>query len=760
MRYIYDLTQGGSVSIPGATFRAYGNLAITQEYLPVDISHPPWSWKPLKATAFDAADRGVADYAFAPGASTAYATTQSYDGAGQAGLLSSKTDALNQIATYSYDGAGRQSAVQYQNASSPTYSKQFTFDANGRHLTEASGLFGTQTSVYDWTGVLLTRSIPAYGPIPAATLRYEYYPDGMAKDINATVASLSQTTPLETWAYRADGRRASTILNYANKAYTLSESYTSAGRPQTSTDNFRTTSATYDASGQMSSLVLPAGPFTGIAHDPEGALTSYTGYQNYFPPSGTTITNSLTVRGELLGQSYAPDFAYDHTPLTPSHTAVAFNGYIDSGFNGIDIWDVRTKMPLSQWGDPGDTGQSLAYDTVGRLVSSNDGWTGWNSNGNEIEHSGSYTKAYDAENHLVSQSLTNYNLQGAKTCPGDWSPSPPGPNWPATVTGSVAYVWNVDDHPWIINGAGVIWNGDEPFISVNNGAIATIRIDNRAVLQPGPADPLAVLDRDMSGEAVSFHDSTGVLGLTLPGRYHSACGSPIPGSTTTRSGGLGDPIDEPRADGIWDGVNMIQGVRNYDTAIGKWTTPDAYKGNIHDPMSQQAYMWNRNNPYVYSDPSGFDTITIYARNADHLSESHTFIEVLTDATKGHPSRRIRYSFGPADEKDPLGSRLVRKDQNYDARYAGGRDTWGRTELAHCVGTCTKANGGFDEASLEKTAAAIDKAGVTYRWFTSNNATYTECVAGGGNCTLPPGFWDHGAFGWGFPIPIPSAGQKG
>ncbi|MDP9024073.1 MAG: hypothetical protein M3N13_01695, partial [Candidatus Eremiobacteraeota bacterium] len=401
MRYIYDLSQGGSVSIPGATFRAYGNLAVTQEYLPADISHPPWSWKPLKATAFDAVDRDIADYAFAPGASAAYATTQSYDAAGQAGLLSSKTDALNQTTTYSYDGVGRRSAVQFQNALSATYFKQFTFDANGRHLTDSSGLFGTQTNVYDWTGVLLTRSVPAYGPVPATTLKYEYYPDGMAKDINATVASLSQTTPLETWAYRADGRRASTILNYANKTYTLSESYTSAGRPQTTTDNFRTTSATYDGSGQMSSLVLPAGPFTSIAHDPEGAVTSYTGYQNYFSPSGTTITNSLTVRGELLGQSYAPDFAYDHTPLTPSHSAVAANGYIDTLFNGIDIWDVRTKMPLSQWGDPGDTGQTLAYDTVGRLVSSNDGWRGWNSNGNEIEHSGSYTKAYDAENHLV-----------------------------------------------------------------------------------------------------------------------------------------------------------------------------------------------------------------------------------------------------------------------------------------------------------------------------------------------------------------------
>jgi hypothetical protein len=55
---------------------------------------------------------------------------------------------------------------------------------------------------------------------------------------------------------------------------------------------------------------------------------------------------------------------------------------------------------------------------------------------------------------------------------------------------------------------------------------------------------------------------------------------------------------------------MIQGVRNYDSAIGQWTTPDTYKGVVHDPMSQQPYMWNRNNPYEYSDPSGYDVIML------------------------------------------------------------------------------------------------------------------------------------------------------
>jgi hypothetical protein len=57
--------------------------------------------------------------------------------------------------------------------------------------------------------------------------------------------------------------------------------------------------------------------------------------------------------------------------------------------------------------------------------------------------------------------------------------------------------------------------------------------------------------------------------------------------------------------GITDGSNTIQGVRSYDATIGTWTTPDAFGGKVGDPMSQKSYMWNRNDPELYNDPSGF-----------------------------------------------------------------------------------------------------------------------------------------------------------
>ncbi len=46
-------------------------------------------------------------------------------------------------------------------------------------------------------------------------------------------------------------------------------------------------------------------------------------------------------------------------------------------------------------------------------------------------------------------------------------------------------------------------------------------------------------------------------------------------------------------------------MRAYDPSANQWTTPDAYAGDVHDPMSQKPYMWNNNNAMAYSDPTGY-----------------------------------------------------------------------------------------------------------------------------------------------------------
>jgi RHS repeat-associated protein len=86
---------------------------------------------------------------------------------------------------------------------------------------------------------------------------------------------------------------------------------------------------------------------------------------------------------------------------------------------------------------------------------------------------------------------------------------------------------------------------------------------------------------------------------------------------------------------------QINGVRAFDPALGSWTTPDAYEGDIHDPASQQKYMWNRGNPVDYSDPSGYDPYVIYDPNRA-FGNGHLMIAVMNPKTGlGH-----LYSQGP------------------------------------------------------------------------------------------------------------------
>src|ERR1039458_4422386 len=73
--------------------------------------------------------------------------------------------------------------------------------------------------------------------------------------------------------------------------------------------------------------------------------------------------------------------------------------------------------------------------------------------------------------------------------------------------------------------------------------------------------------------------------------------------------GNSEQFMQNRLDGYNDGYgNTFQGVRSQDSNTGQWSTPDAYAGDVSDPMSQKPFMYDGNNPIAYSDPSGYQTI--------------------------------------------------------------------------------------------------------------------------------------------------------
>ncbi|MHB8415209.1 MAG: RHS repeat-associated core domain-containing protein, partial [Acidiferrobacteraceae bacterium] len=141
------------------------------------------------------------------------------------------------------------------------------------------------------------------------------------------------------------------------------------------------------------------------------------------------------------------------------------------------------------------------------------------------------------------------------------------------------------------------WDGGSLLLTTNSaGALDDIKIGGLAnfVISSGTVK-VAFNDRDFSGAIASSHTSAGA-GTWYP---------PNPNRQLCSSAGTSDPITQPGPDGITDGINIFQGARAYDPVLGNWTAPDALGGVVGDPMTQQAYMWNRNNPLAYSDPSGY-----------------------------------------------------------------------------------------------------------------------------------------------------------
>ena len=86
-----------------------------------------------------------------------------------------------------------------------------------------------------------------------------------------------------------------------------------------------------------------------------------------------------------------------------------------------------------------------------------------------------------------------------------------------------------------------------------------------------------------------------------------SCAPAINGLTNcTPYPGPGGYVQQVRIDGYTYGTYTFQGVRIFDSNSSQWLSPDAYAGEARDPMSQEPFIWNNNNPFAYVNPTGYD----------------------------------------------------------------------------------------------------------------------------------------------------------
>ena len=643
---------------------AHGNLFKTQELLPtttggaLTLTTPtsgvftklhPTLFVDIKGGNFDALDRATIGLTKVNQGSAGEITEQSsttYDDPSALGLGHQSCNAVHQCGTFAYDAEGRVQQITYSDTLSPT--RTAMFDPDGRVASVTSSVYGAQTYSYDSDGRLTQSVEPSSGGVTSsATLSYNYYANGWKTSVNVSSSGFSQAA-LFAYSYRSDGLTESQQINDTANALvgttTLTFTRSTAGRVQSRSEagpgsNPNTIASSYDAYGRPSGMSDPAGSYINAEYDATGHEL---GVGTSVGGVAAVASMAYTQRGELTKIATGVP--------NPAVTAYA-NGIgvtlPQAGWEGSTTWDPQMGVVLGSASDGGSGPSSnttgSTFDAAGRsvAVSVTNSFPDGLGDGSDTEEANSSTKIYDDENHLVAATAGPLLGSGGQTYSQmlayNW-----GPNGHPIQIGSTPI--NVTGTPSNMAFETLHWDGDQLlFTTDSSGQLDDIKVGSIADITP--LDPgykgITFYDRDFSGEVGFCHNATGAAGsgktnpylrtsklgslptspcavtghgqtMTGPSSiaWWSGEGMTVPGGRWATNGsaqvGHGTLIGMPRADGITDGLNVIQGVRSYDPTLGSWTTPDAYSGDVSAPASQKGYIWNDNNAVAYSDPGGFD----------------------------------------------------------------------------------------------------------------------------------------------------------
>jgi YD repeat-containing protein len=636
-RYIYDLSQGGTVAFRGQAISAHGNLYNVQQFLPSGSQIQSWSaGSPklvnstatvVKGSSFDALDRQTAEFSAVNGQISTRSFT--YDSNGAYGLLTGICNAVNQCGSATFDAAANVTAVAYNGGLSPNES--YTYDPARRIITATLSNIGTHTVAYDADGRITVSQDPSGGNLSSpATLTYHYYPNGARSSVDVSSTGLTQAGILS-YSYRADGAtQTQAITDSANGSVGTTVQhlqFTPAGRFSQQTEsgpgaNAAAITATYQ-NGQLISKTLPGGSLSTFEYDPEGMILGYGASVG----GGATqyLSFSYTTRGELVAASGMGSSSFAN--------GVALENATDSNGDPIAVsWDDLMGVPLSTGG--------YTFDLAGRLTQDPSGTT----------------RSFDANDHLTSEAYV-----GASD---------------ALLT----YTWGANGHPAAIGSAfgstmpspsqvqsdTLHWDGDQILFTNTLTWVDDIKFGADSEILPADANyrGLTSYDRDITGNVAFCHNATGANGTAAADPYHTATRfitsnvSPCRGSgmTAPASGmwwgspasrmptagaGTGQIIGMPAPDGIADDFNIIQGVRAYDPQLGTWETPDSYSGVIGDPMTQSSYAYKNNNPVNFRDPSG----NVYAQVCDPTTQHVDFLTGKCVDNPPGPFYSFNLSFG-------------------------------------------------------------------------------------------------------------------
>jgi len=242
--------------------------------------------------------------------------------------------------------------------------------------------------------------------------------------------------------------------------------------------------------------------------------------------------------------------------MNPSWTSDSWEGYM------YDLEEIEGRSVESY--SPGDA-MDLMYDANGNLVSGD----------------GMY-RVYNSLNQLSK--IYNGSLEGELLQEYTYHP-----------TEERVLVKKTYEDSSLIE---TVYYVDSNFVRVVNSSgsfdYTYVKHEGQLVAQKNPDGSKIFIHADHLGSSTVVTDSSGDV---LENTTYSPYGQVVTGGTSTRYGYEGKEHDSVVGDTDFH-------FRKYKSEWGLFTQPDTLIQNVYDPQSLNRYMFERGNPYRYTDPDG------------------------------------------------------------------------------------------------------------------------------------------------------------
>ena len=532
--------------------------------------------------------------------------------------ISSMTDPMDQAETYTYDNIGRLTSKTQRNGSVISY----TYDAAGRILTETATQNSVATSVshtYTKTGQKLTDQNAAL------TITYQY--DAMGRMIQQSESD----GVVKAYGYDENGNRIQFFL-VRNNVQEMSQSYIydELNRlVEMGNDNTTIVKYSYDVMGNRTMVQYPqTNIYTSYQYNRANLVTMVDNYVGTENTSYLTYSYLLDGNVDLIDDIEGSAFAYRYDTMGRvfEEEDVRVGGYCKE--YTFDRFGNRATM-LAMNEDYDDLYEiTYTYDLNNRLTSEEKediiGGTGfrttsytYDGNGNQLTKAsvdGTETRTYNGFGQLTAIAST---VSGS--VPASYAYRPDGLRYSKTTGSGDAAVTHI--HAW-----------DGQNIVAEIGATNTINaryIRGLGLVARKIDNNHQYYQLNAHGDVLHLLDANG--NMLVDYRYDAFGNQSNPVATDTNPFRFcGEYYDQELG-------NYYLRARYYSPWLGRFISEDPFRGNLKAPLSLNLYLYCRNNPVFFVDPSGKSSV---------LTASLPFIAGL--------------GLGFYTNREPLGSSIFKK----------------------------------------------------------------------------------------------------